>query len=93
MFDFSFGKDLTIVGAKSSRTISTQPAFAAVAKPSDIIPADGESGSYAVVKLKLVVGRNAVVIYWMVSTANGHRDTVGSSGVHGLMEHNGCQLV
>lgn len=45
----------------------------AVAKQSDIIPTDGETGLNKAVKPKLVVGRNAAVIYGVVSTANGHK--------------------
>lgn len=82
----------------SSRTkekthLQTLWSFPAVAEQSDIIPADGEPGPNRVVKPKLVVGRNAVIIYCTVSTTNGRKDALGSSGVHSLMERNGCQLI
>ena len=79
-------------GSKKNTSKNAVVLFA-VAKQSDFIPVDGERGPISIVKPKLVVGRNAIVIYCLVSTANGHKDTLGSSEVHCLMERNGCQLV
>lgn len=50
-------------------------------------------GSNIAVRLKLAKDRNSVLMCYMVSTVNGHEDTLGSSAACCLMEHNGPQLV
>lgn len=60
-------------------TSSSPVVIFAVEKQSDIIPDDGEAEPKSVVKPKLVVGRNTVMIYCLVFPANGHKDALVSS--------------
>lgn len=58
--------------ADTSKRHLENPVAFCLAKQSSIIPTDVESGPYIIVKLKLVVATDAVMMYCMVSSTD-HR--------------------